>query len=134
MIASDRAPACSWCASAARSCCPCRVTGVYPDTWSGRVVTYRRLDCPGGSLTVSLGSDPSLFTRAQVVTAYAGGRRIGRVSIPPPDSRDLTVPLRPGADGACTVRFEVARDRRARGAADDARRLGAHFASFPYHP
>ena len=24
---------------------PVKVTGVYPDTWSGRTVTYRRLDC-----------------------------------------------------------------------------------------
>ena len=63
---------------------PVQVTGVYPDTWSGRTVTYRRLDCRGGSLTVGLGSDPSLFTRAQVVTAFSGGRQVGRATIPPP--------------------------------------------------
>jgi hypothetical protein len=111
---------------------PVTVTGVYRDTWSGPVVTYRRLDCPGGTLTVGLGSDPSLFTRDQVVTAYSGGRELGRARIPPPDRVDLAVPLRPDADGVCTVRFEVART--AVPGPGDRRRLGAHFVSFAYKP
>jgi hypothetical protein len=111
---------------------PVHVTGVYPDTWSGKTVTYRRLDCGGGRLTVGLGSDSSLFKTAQVVTAYSGGRRIGRASIPPPDRVDLTVPLRPGADGSCTVRFVVART--AVPGKDDERRLGAHFVTFDHEP
>jgi hypothetical protein len=111
---------------------PVRVTGVYPDTWSGRFVTYRRLDCRGGRLTVGLGSDPSLFARAQVVTAYAGARVVGRATIPPPDRVDLTVPLERRADGSCVVRFEVART--AVPGPDDPRRLGAHFVSFAYRP
>ena len=42
------------------------VVGLYPnDTWSGREVTWRRLRCKGGTLTVSLDSDPSLFKRPQ---------------------------------------------------------------------
>jgi hypothetical protein len=106
------------------------VSGVYPDTWSGKSVTYRRLDCDGGRLTVGLGSDPSLFRRAQVVTAYARGRVVGRATIPPPERVDLTVPLRPDAKGTCTVRFEVART--AVPGLADTRRLGAHFVSFAY--
>jgi hypothetical protein len=109
---------------------PVEVTGVYRDTWSGPAVTYRRLGCSGGTLTVGLGSDPSLFARDQVVTAYAGGREVGRARIPPPDRVDLTVPLRPDADGVCTVRFEVART--AVPGPSDRRRLGAHFVSFAY--
>jgi hypothetical protein len=109
---------------------PVKVTGVYGDTWSGRTVTYRRLDCPGGKLTVHLGSDPALFTRNQVVTAYVGGRQVRRATIPPADAADLTVPLTQGADGACTVRFVVART--AVPGPGDKRRLGAHFASFTY--
>ena len=112
---------------------PVKVTGVYPDTWSGRTVTYRRLDCSGGRLTVNLGSDPSLFTRDQVVTAFAGGRQVGRAAIPPAESRDLTVPLVPDADGACTVHFVARPARPCPGGGDD-RRLGAHFHSFTYTP
>jgi hypothetical protein len=111
---------------------PASVTGVYRDTWSGPVVVYRRLNCPGGSLTVGLGSDPALFRRDQVVTAYVAGRRVGRAVIPPPDRADMTVPLRPDAGGTCTVRFEVART--AVPGANDRRRLGAHFVSFAYRP
>ena len=87
---------------------PVTVTGIYADTWSGKTVTYRRLDCDGGKLTVNLGSDPSLFTRNQVVTAFAGGRQVGRATIPPAGSKDLIVPLARGADGACTVKFVAA--------------------------
>ena len=51
-----------------------RVRGVYPDTWGGRVVTYRRARCSGGTLSVRLGSDEHLFESAQTVTARVGGR------------------------------------------------------------
>jgi hypothetical protein len=111
---------------------PVHVTGVYPDTWSRKTVTYRRLDCPGGSLTVGLGSDPSLFRRAQEVTAFVGGREVARASIPPPGRVDLRVPLRADKKGVCTVRFEVART--AVPGPSDERRLGAHFVSFAYEP
>jgi hypothetical protein len=111
---------------------PVTVRGVYGDTWSGKSVTYRRLDCDGGRLTVRLGSDPALFARDQVVTAFAGGRQVGRAAIPPAEARDLTVPLMPGTDGACAVRFVVARTA-VPGNGDD-RRLGAHFASYTYRP
>jgi hypothetical protein len=109
---------------------PVKVTGVYADTWSGGTVTYRRLDCTGGRLTVNIGSDPSLFTRDQVVTAFAGGRQVGRATIPAAENRDLTVPLAPGADGACTVSF-VAERTAVPGNGDD-RRLGAHFRFLSY--
>jgi hypothetical protein len=111
---------------------PTFVTGVYPDTWSGRTVTYRRLDCPGGTLTVALGSDPSLFDRDQTVVASAGSRELGRTTIAPAGRSELTVPLRPDARGTCTVRFDVART--AVPGPGDRRRLGAHFLSFAFRP
>ena len=46
-----------------------RVEGVYPDSWAGRRVSYRRNRCTGGTLTVRLGTDEQLFTRPQLVPA-----------------------------------------------------------------
>ncbi len=111
---------------------PTSVKGLYADTWSGSTVIYRRLDCPGGSLTVGLGSDASLFTRDQVVVASIGGREAGRARIAPAGTAELTVPLEPSAAGVCVVRFDVARTAVPGGG--DPRRLGAHFVSFRYRP
>src|SRR5205823_2983264 len=110
-----------------------RVEGLYPqDTWSGRTVTYTRLECRGGSLEVLLQSDPSLFRTAQIVRAE--GRR---VSIPPSGSRVLRVPLRPRGT-VCTVRFDIARTLvpaiATKGVNPDRRDLGVHFSRFTYLP
>lgn len=114
------------------------VTGLYPnDTWSGRNVTYRRVECSGGRLSVLLGSDPSLFTRAQTVIAREGGRVVGRARIAPAGQARLSVPLSDGPGSLCTVRFEVVRTavpaRVISGSADH-RALGAHFLAFDYKP
>jgi hypothetical protein len=109
-----------------------KVTGLYPDTWSGRVVTYRRVDCGGGRLAVTIGSDPSLYKTAQTVVAYDGNRIVGGAQVPPAATRTLTVPLRRGADGSCIVWFEV--ERTAVPGHGDTRALGAHFLSFVHLP
>lgn len=111
------------------------VEGLYPnDTWSRRRVTYERVQCHGGRLSVLLGSDPSLFREAQVVVARDRGRVVGRARIAPTGQARLTVPLHP-AGGRCTVTFDVARtavpSRRVPGNSDS-RALGAHFLSFDY--
>jgi hypothetical protein len=107
---------------------PTHVSGLYPnDTWSGRRVTYTRTHCSRGKLSVALGSDPSLFTHTQVVTASEGGRVVGRARIAPTGSAQLVVPLRP-VGSVCTVRFDVART--AVPGHGDPRVLGAHFYSF----
>ena len=104
------------------------VRGIYAgDTWSGRQVTYTRSRCGGGSLTVQLESDPSLFTKTQVVTAYESGRPVGTARIAPTATSALTVPLR-GVAGTCTVVFDVAHTKVP--GHGDPRRLGAHFLSF----
>ncbi len=109
---------------------PTHVTGLYPnDTWSGRRVVYTRTHCHGGKLSVALGSDPSLFTRAQVVTARERGHVVRRARIAPAESTDLVVALHPVAS-VCTVRFDVART--AVPGHGDSRALGAHFFSFDY--
>ena len=115
-----------------------RVEGLYPqDTWSGRVVVYTRLDCRGGSVTATLQSDPGLFSTAQTVTAYAGGRRVARARVAPRAIVPLRVPLTP-VGSTCTARFVVGRTLIPRDATDganpDPRRLGVHFNAFSYSP
>jgi hypothetical protein len=113
-----------------------RVTGIYPDdTWSGRRVTYRRLRCSGGHLSVRLGTDEHLFSTAQVVTATVGKRDVARISVPPSTQPTLRVPLRADASGTCSVTFTMQQVRvpalMQRGN-KDTRQLGAHFLAIDY--
>jgi hypothetical protein len=115
-----------------------QVTGLYPnDTWSGPTVVYRRLDCTGGSLTVTLSSDTALFTRPQTVVATVAGRQVGRVSVPPSETRTLRVPLeRRGR--VCIATFAVSPTAVpvvvTKGENTDNRVLGIHFTGFDYRP
>ena len=105
-----------------------RVSGVYPDGWSGRRATYTRLRCNGGTLTTLVASDEKLFDRPQTVRAE--GRA---VTFRPGDVGHLTVPLRP-RNGVCRVTFTVtptAVPALVNGSAD-ARVLGARFVEFAY--
>jgi hypothetical protein len=107
------------------------VTGLYPnDTWSGRSVTYQRVECGGGTLAVTLQGDAGLFRRPQSVVASEAGTVVGRAVIPVDGVTTLRVPLRP-EEGVCTVRFAVAHT--AVPGPRDRRRLGAHFLTFAYH-
>jgi dolichyl-phosphate-mannose-protein mannosyltransferase len=112
------------------------VTGLYPqDTWSGPTVQYTRLDCTGGSVTVRLESDPSLFTQAQTVVASVGGHRAGRVRVAPGTTRSLSVPLE-RHDRTCTATFGVSPTAvpavATKGENPDPRELGIHFTRFTY--
>jgi dolichyl-phosphate-mannose-protein mannosyltransferase len=103
------------------------VEGLHPnDTWSGPTVTYRRLACAGGSLTVGLQSDPNLYR--EPVTVTTGARHLPV----PPDSaqHSFTVPLRP-VRGVCTAVFQVPTVVPGHG---DLRPLGLHFNTFRYRP
>jgi hypothetical protein len=115
-----------------------RVEGLYPgDTWSGPEVTYTRLDCRGGSVTVTLQSDPGLFASAQQVTALVGGSAVARALVAPRGVASLTVPLR-AAGSTCAARFVVGRTlvpaQVTKGSNPDPRRLGVHFNAFAYRP
>jgi hypothetical protein len=113
-----------------------RVTGLYEnDSWAGRHVTYRRLLCTGGILSVRLGTDEHLFARNQRVTARESGRVVGSVLIAPAKQPTLRVPLRPNAAGTCTVTFSALTDRvpaRVFPGNHDTRRLAAHYYAFEY--
>lgn len=111
-----------------------RVDGLYPqDTWSGKTVTYTRLGCEGGTVTVELQSDPSLFTKPVTVTASTGER----ASVPPDGTAKLRVPLRPDGDN-CRVTFTVSPtlvpNEVTKGVNPDPRELGTHFSRFTYAP
>ena len=119
-------------------------TGLYPnDTasappWSGRIVTYSRLGCSGGTLSLALASDPALFQSAQTVVARTGGRLVGRVRIEPTSRATLTIPVNPTpGTRRCVVRFEVERTlvpAQVEPGSTDTRALGALFVSFDYRP
>jgi hypothetical protein len=106
------------------------VEGVFPDTWSGPFVTYTRLRCRGGSVSVPVWSDPHLFHRPQTVTAIS--RVVRRLRILPTEARTLRVPLVPGGDDRCVARFNVSPV--AIPGKGDTRALGVHFGAFSYSP
>ena len=109
-----------------------RIEGRYEnDTWAGREVTWTRERCRGGTLTVTLFTDPRLYDEDQVVTAYVGGERVGRVRVPPVGKVDLAVPVEP-RNGVCRVVYRVGAVRVPGGG--DQRELGAHFDNFDYRP
>jgi hypothetical protein len=84
-----------------------RVTGIYPDAWTGREVRYTRWDCRGGGLLVSVASQPGLFKKAQTVVATAGDRVVGRIRAPATgEARAALFPLLPERD-RCSVRLRV---------------------------
>ncbi|MGN6799751.1 MAG: hypothetical protein ACTHKS_16540 [Gaiellaceae bacterium] len=112
-----------------------RVDGVYPDSWGGRRVSYRRNRCAGGTLTVRLGTDEHLFTRPQLVTAREAGRVVADVLIAPGQQPTLRVPLQPDPAGKCVVDFTAATTRvpaHVQPGSTDTRRLGAHYFAFDY--
>lgn len=113
-----------------------QVTGLYPsDTWSGARVSYRRLRCAGGVLTVELASDTSLFRTPQTIVARIEGRVAARARLAPSATRELTVPLR-ARGGRCAVVFTVSPTAVptlvTRGANPDPRVLGVHFLRFTF--
>ena len=114
------------------------VSGLYPqDTWSGPTASYTRLDCPGGTLTVQVQGDPSLFTKPQTVTAFVAGRRVSSVSVPPGATELLEVPLT-RRNKTCTANFRVSPTAIPAvvtgGTNPDPRNLGIHFTRFDYSP
>jgi hypothetical protein len=109
------------------------IGGRYDDLWSARTLTYTRFGCEGGSVDVALQSDPNLFTEPQRVLALANGRVAARAEVPPREQRTVTVPLRSGPDGNCTVEFHVgstAVPAQVQPGSGDTRELGIRFLGF----
>jgi hypothetical protein len=114
-----------------------RATGVYSDGWAGRTVTYSRVDCTGGTLSVTLQGDPNLFRRANVVVAQEGGVTVASTAVPVIGTAVLRVPLHAVAL-RCSVRFRVGHVLVPAvvlgGSSTDTRVLGTHFNRFTYRP
>ena len=118
------------------------ITGLYPNTtpaappWSTPTVTYTRLDCTGGELTVKFESDPSLYKTNQTVTAREASMTVGRIQIAPKAEPTLTIPIKPlPHTNRCVVQFEVAKTlipARIQPGSTDTRPLGTHFLNFNY--
>jgi len=117
------------------------IEGLYPnDTWSGAEVRYTRLRCSGGTLTVSVASDPGLFPATgppQQLSALVGGRVLLWSAVYSDLPRQVRVPLE-ARDGRCVVEFRVSPTKVPAkvtgGANPDPRALGLHFNSFSYSP
>ena len=106
------------------------VSGIDNDLWSGPRASYRRVRCRGGSLEVTLGSDPLTFREEQTVVARdPAGRRLSSVTFEPHDNVTLRVPLEPKND-VCTVDFEISPTAVPGGG--DLRELGVRFLKFDY--
>jgi hypothetical protein len=116
-----------------------QITGLYQEPvspWSSGHVTWRRLQCSGGALSVQLRSDNQLFDIVQ--TLSIGGTTSARtLRFPPGAARSLTIPLSPRRH-VCEVDFAISPTRRP---ADypklrnsDTRSLGLHFDSIAYVP
>jgi len=85
------------------------VWGTYPDYWAGPSVRYVRRGCAGGTLSVLLQSDASLFFKPTVETVTSWGRVVGRAVIAPAASpAPLSVKLRP-RHGVCEATFTSSR-------------------------
>ena len=112
-----------------------QITGVYADKWSGRQVTYARVDCDGGTLAVTLQGDPNLFKRPNVVDAAEGGQIVASTLVPVTGQTVLRVPLRPIAH-RCVTRFTVEHTAVPTvilgPTTTDTRTLGTHFTAFTY--
>jgi hypothetical protein len=104
-----------------------RLTGLYPDGWSGPQVRYERTSCPGGRLRLRLRSDPILFSTPQSVVATIDGREASRITLQPGSGyQPFSVPL---PKGPCSVTITVsptASPAEVFGSSD-ARELGVRF-------
>ncbi len=105
-----------------------RITGVYPDQWSGPEVEYVQRQCRGGTLRVTFEGDPGLSEEPRRVVAVGGAERVV-ATVPPSGPETMFVPLR-SRNGVCAVRFLVSPT--VVPGPDDPRELGTHFRAFDY--
>jgi len=125
---------------------PARITtlvdGLYPTTagvspWSNANPSWTRLQCGGGTLTVTVSSDNQLFKDTPQTIAVTGTTPPRTIRIrPSTDHRPLVFPLTP-QHGICHVAFAISPARRpaqwVKGSSDT-RLLGLHFDAITYTP
>ena len=125
---------------------PARITtlmsGLYPTSagvspWSNANPVWQQLRCTGGTLTVVVSSDTTLFAGAPQTIAVTGTTPARTIRITPStDHRTLSFPLTP-EHGICRVSFAISPARRpidhVKGSTDS-RLLGLHFDSIRFSP
>jgi hypothetical protein len=113
-----------------------RTSGIYADSWTGPEATYTRWRCRGGSLLLTLASQPGLSEKPQTGTTEAGGGLAKRFTVAPNGSeRTLVLPLR-AQGGRCTLRLLVSPTfvpAQVLGS-PDTRELGVHVTRLEYEP
>ena len=109
------------------------ITGLYPepvDPWSNGHPVWTRFQCAGGTLEVTVSSDPNLFAGTVQTLSVSGTTPAETFTIPrTTDHRLLRFPLHPQG-GVCRVAFGITPTRvpaRSGGNPADTRRLGLHF-------
>ncbi len=118
------------------------IAGLYPEPanpWSDATPVWTRYQCTGGSLTVTLFSDTTLFRGVkQSTVAVRGTTPALTFAVPTAASNGVTrrFPLTP-RNGVCRVAFSISPVRRPADwekGSTDARPLGLHFAQIAYTP
>ena len=84
-----------------------RTSGIYPDAWTGPEAIYTRWRCHGGTLLVTVASDPALAKKPQTVVVEAAEKVVKRARVAPDGAeRTLLVPL-PARDDRCIAHIRV---------------------------
>jgi len=108
-----------------------RVDGLFTDDWSGPSFSYRRYACPGGTLRMTIESNP-LLHRAPFTAPVSNGVITRTVRFERGQRRTtVSIPLRP-VDGVCQVTMTMPVSSAAKIRAGDLRELGLRFRSLRY--
>lgn len=113
------------------------ITGWYPDNWTADRVSWRRIDCSGGTLKLAVSTDAQLYAGVVQRIEIAGSTPARTVQLAPTATKTIVLPLTPHA-GTCTVRLRIFPSRvpalSPNGNPNDTRRLGVLISSFAYRP
>jgi hypothetical protein len=110
-----------------------RIVGLYSDRWSGADVKYARFSCRGGTLDLSLTSNPIIHRRT-VTLVIDQGTSSRRVLISPrARHHPVRIHLTP-IGGRCSVHMQVPTRSATAVTAADLRQLGLRFESIRYMP
>jgi hypothetical protein len=113
------------------------ITGWFPDNWTASRASWTRIGCTGGSLQLTVFTDPVLYSDVVQRINITGTTPAHTVVLPPKATKALVLPLTP-RDGKCVVRLHIVPAREPAlfpsDHSTDTRRLGIHVAAFTYRP
>lgn len=109
-----------------------RIDGLFSDDWSGPSFGYRRFDCSGGRLQLTIENNPLVHPEPFEAQLLRGGQPYRTVRLTPEVRRyNLSVPLRP-VDGECGVEVTMPTGSGTPVNAGDQRQLGLRFTEIRY--